>query len=226
MDRVTTPPRRPDGPGARTRTLLRVAAAAGLVAVNAGVIVAAQPGPGAEVSVLPEATIGTEVNQPDAAGHGPPIADLPGRPEDTSRVREFADVVDLDYLTGTELAAYREGRPSTARMALHRDDRNTIVVLIVRMDGTAAAGAVRDRMHFVQRVFGLTETAAPAPGVLTASTDTAAGLRPVLRRAHFTAGSHLVRIEVSGTRVAEVDEMFSAVLRDELAVLPADGAPR
>ncbi|MGH4014829.1 MAG: hypothetical protein ACRDSL_13075 [Pseudonocardiaceae bacterium] len=200
-----------------------MAAAAGLVAVNLGVILASGPAEGTGFRALPEATTRTEISRPGTGQQGAPIADLPGRPEDTSRVREFPDVAELDYLTEPEVGAYRDGRPSTARMALHRDGRSSIIVLIVRMDGASAADAVRDRVHFIQRVFGLTATAEPEPGVLTSSTDAAPGRRPLLRRAHFTAGSQVVRVEVSGTEPTDVDDTFSAVLRDELAVLPADG---
>ncbi|HEY8373820.1 MAG TPA: hypothetical protein VIL00_13855 [Pseudonocardiaceae bacterium] len=149
------------------------------------------------------------------------LGELPGKPEAmTEKIKTFADVEALNYLTPEEFAAYKDNGAADTAFAYHRDGENTIIVLVTQVDDPEAAAAARDKLHELQLSYGLAEST-PQKGVLGATSDTAQPM-PFLRRAHYVSGDYVVRVEVSGADQGEVDELFKDALKEQTRALKAN----
>jgi hypothetical protein len=150
---------------------------------------------------------------------GLPIAELPGTATDTSRVKTFADVEAVGYLTNQEIDEYRKSKAGKSSMAISSRGDVRIIVLVTQQADASGAKQTRDALHDLQLRFKL--GALPAQqGVLSAGIDnTDPG---PLRRAHYASARFVVRIQVQGADKAEVDRLYSEVLSKQLSELPAD----
>lgn len=150
---------------------------------------------------------------------GPPIAELPGTATDASRVKTFADVEAVGYLTNQEIDAYHASNAGMSKMAISNSGDSRIIVLITQQADPAGAAKTRDALNDLQLRFKLS-TLQAQPGVLSAGLDNADP--GPLRRAHYASGRYVVRIQVQGIDKAEVDRLYSEVLGTQLDELPAD----
>lgn len=168
-------------------------------------------------------------SQPPSTPAKPPqdplLAVLPGSTADTSKIQTFGDVDTLNppYLTAEESSAYKGGNPGVARMGLSKDGGGNLALLLVVDEGSPEAAAqARDGLADLQGNYGFQPTT-PQPGMRGATTDTAAGASPSVRRAHYASGKYVVRVEVNGANAGDVDQLFQQLINGELSKLPADG---
>ncbi|HEU0089473.1 MAG TPA: SHOCT domain-containing protein [Pseudonocardiaceae bacterium] len=160
-----------------------------------------------------------EPSPPPSPPAGSPIADLPGRQEDTSLVHDFTQVPQLGTLTDAEQQALARAGASRTAFALSRDADNKLDILVVQVQNPTAA---RDELADLQLSYALAELPGLPAGVRGAGGDQAAGEYPVLRRAHYAAGDYVVRVEVSGTNTTDVERLFQQILTAQRQKLPAD----
>jgi hypothetical protein len=170
-------------------------------------------------STTQQAATSTPSPPTTASPEGPPIAQLPGAATDTSRVKTFADVEAVGYLTNQEIDAYQSSNAGTAKMAISNSGDSRIIVLVTQQVDPAGAAKTRDDLNDLQLRFKLT-TLSAQPGVRSAGIDKADP--GPLRRAHYASGRYVVRIQVQGIDKAEVDRLYSEVLGTQLDELPAD----
>ncbi|MCT2586583.1 hypothetical protein [Actinophytocola gossypii] len=149
-----------------------------------------------------------------------PIAELPGSPQDLSRIETFADVETIDHLTPEEVAIYKQGGAGDAAMALSRDNDVTVIVVYTTMTSEAAAATARDELAALQLKFQLKKIDAPAGVLASRNPDTADGQ---LTRAHYVSGSDLIRIQTIGQDADAANQLFEDVLADQLEMSPVDG---
>jgi hypothetical protein len=148
-----------------------------------------------------------------------PVATLPGKAVDTSALVDFAGVQKLRYLTDEELRAYQAGDPTKASLVQSTQGGASLLVLAVQMSNDAAARSVRDQLTGLQLQYKMT-TAPAATGVQAEAFHNPDGTE--LRRAHYSRGNYVVRIQVKAQTADEADQELSAVLNAQLRTLPAD----
>jgi hypothetical protein len=149
-----------------------------------------------------------------------PIAELPGDQQNMSKVKTFAQVEAIDYLTPQEIDIYRQGGASDAAVAISIDSDVRIIVVVVTMQSPEAAVAARDALATLQLNFSLVARESE-PGVVAAGNPNASN-GPLLR-AHYASEDKVVRIQTQGEDGDAADELFDQVIIDQLERLPADG---
>jgi hypothetical protein len=157
----------------------------------------------------------------------PLLADIAGTSliSEDHKVTDFTAVQGLNYLTSgpkdSEVAAYEAGNPSTVRFALSKNGGDTLIVLVVKEGSADAAKQAKTQLVTLQTGYGQKTETAPA-GVSATGLDTIPGASPVLRRAHYTSGAYVVRIEVSGTSVSSVEKDFTNTITAQTTKLKPD----
>ncbi len=150
-----------------------------------------------------------------------PIAELPGEVADMGDVNTFEKVVGLNYLTKEEIAVYQEGVAATSTIALAKDGEIQIVVLVTEQADETAAITVAEGLDGIQKEFNHMETR-PVPTGVLASENQKASRGPIIR-AHYASEDKVVRVQVQGPDLAQVNEVFDTVLDAQLERLPANG---
>jgi hypothetical protein len=216
-----------DGGGSRT---LRILGVVGVVLLLIGISVGAYyffrpdtnptgSGGGTTTTAAPTSSPSAPPTTTTAKQPEGPIAELPGTATDTSRVKTFADVEAVGYLTNQEIDAYRSSNAGTSIMAISNSGDSRIIVLVTQQADPAGAVRTRNALNDLQLRFKLAKLPAQ-PGVLSTGIDNADP--GPLRRAHYASGRYVVRIQVQGADKAEVDRLYSEVLGTQLDELPAD----
>ncbi|OLF18344.1 flagellar basal body-associated FliL family protein [Actinophytocola xanthii] len=149
-----------------------------------------------------------------------PVVDLPGEVSNMSKIKTFAQVEDINYLTPQEINLYQQGGAGDAEVKLSKENGVDLLVLYTSMESDTAAATARDGLAALQLNFTLKEREAPE-GVLAAVNENAEG-GPLLR-AHYASGDSVVRVEAKGATLNEASELFDEVLDAQLERLPADG---
>jgi hypothetical protein len=149
-----------------------------------------------------------------------PVVELPGDESNMSKVKTFAQVEDINYLTPQEINLYRQGGASDAVIKISTENDVEIIVLHTTMESDTAAATTRDGLAQLQLNFTLKERDGPE-GVLAAENENAEG-GPLLR-AHYASENSVVRVQARGGDLATAGELFDEVLDAQLERLPADG---
>lgn len=219
--------------GGRSRTL-KALGIAGVAVLLVGIAVAAYflfrpeggtPPPVAESTEQQAPTGTTSQTQPPTTTTTQepqgPITALPGEVRDYSHVKTFADVQQLEYLTGEEIQIYKKGKPSEAAFSISTDGQYSFVILVVRENSPATAEKARNQLTRLQRSkYGMKAIDGPA-NVAVSGTDKHD--RGPLRRAHYASDGYVVRVQVQGSDAGEVDTYLSDILDAQLELLPANG---
>ena len=169
-------------------------------------------GPGTSTSQAPPTT--TTTTKPP----GPPVAELPGQVTDTSKIKSFADVEALKYLTAAEIETYKAGTPGESKVGLAKDKDVQIIVVVVKESDEESAATARDALAELQTNYKMTPVTTE-PGVIAAGITASNG---PLRRAHYASGNWVVRIQAQGKDAAAVDAMFAQLIQSQLEELPAN----
>jgi hypothetical protein len=151
-----------------------------------------------------------------------PIADLPGDVSDAKDVTTFTKVVELNYLTKDEIAVYQQGQAGDATMATAKDGEIVIVVLVTEHVDEAAATSVAQQLDGIQQQFNHMTPRTGMPTGVLASANEQASRGPIVR-AHYASGKNVVRVQVQGPNLNEVNDTFDQILNDQLDRLPANG---
>lgn len=171
----------------------------------------------------PQATGGqpsttTSTSHPKPKPNGP-LASLPGTTIPAT-VHNFADVAGLGFLTAQEISVIQTGSPTKPYFEDVQNGANRVLLLVVKEDNAQDASSVAGQLSALEVQYGLKSSPAAPTGVYLGATQTASMW---LRRAEYSSGSELVRIEVSGKDSAATSKEINTVLQKQLAKLPADG---
>lgn len=150
-------------------------------------------------------------------------AELPGKAEDHSKIRSFADAEASNFLTKDEIAIYKNAGAGKSRLVASTTD-DGVHVLIFTSEATAAAqaAAASDALAQQQVVYGMTPYKNTPAKVLThefAKTEKI----PATIRAHYAHNGTIVRIQVNGDDLAKVSQVFDDLVAAQLEVLAANG---
>lgn len=149
-----------------------------------------------------------------------PLAQIPGS-QTANAVHTFTDVVPLGFLTQEEVAAFQSGQPSTAYFSDITSGQNKVLVLVVKNTDEAAAASVVDQLVTLETRYQMAPRTGGPVGVSIETSDTA--VNGPLRRAEYSSGSYVVRVQVQGSDPAGVDQELTSVLNAQLKRLPANG---
>ncbi|MFI7674797.1 hypothetical protein [Actinophytocola sp. NPDC049390] len=149
-----------------------------------------------------------------------PIVELPGEVADMADVNTFEKVVDLNYLTKEEIGVYQEGVAAASTIALAKDGEIQIVVLVTEQADEAAAATAAEGLDAIQQEFNKMKTREVPAGVL-ASENQKASRGPIIR-AHYASEDKVVRVQVQGPDLDQVNEVFDTILDAQLERLPAN----
>lgn len=151
------------------------------------------------------------------------IAPLPGQANIVSSVQTFTDVVESNRLTDAENAAYKEAKPSQARLAVSNLSNGTnILVLTVKTESPEAADQAVKQLTELQAKYKLQQYSGDFPDTVNTSKLAETDSGKSLMRAHYTHGSTVIRIHVHGKSFSTVKSVFEDVLTKQLTKLPAD----
>lgn len=171
-------------------------------------------GNGGQTTTQPAPTTTTKVRMP-----GAPIAELPGQISNTAKIKTFADVEGIKYLTAKEIEAYKAGGASESKIGIAKEGDVQIIILVVQVQDDAAAKTARDALAALQQEYKMAPLETK-PGVVAASSDTATS--GPIRRAHYASGKQLVRIQVQGKDAVAVDTLLTDMITAQLEELPAN----
>jgi uncharacterized membrane protein len=148
-----------------------------------------------------------------------PLAQIPGS-QVPNAVHAFTDVVPLGFLTQEEVAAFQSGQPTTAYFSDTTSGNNKILVLVVQTDSSQSASSVAQQLTQLQINYQMQPRTGGPVGVSIQTADGAQG--GPLRRAEYSSGSYVVRIQVQGADPTTVDQKLTSVLNAQLKRLPAN----
>lgn len=171
-------------------------------------------GNGGQTTTQPAPTTTTKVRMP-----GAPVAELPGQVSNTSKIKTFADVEAIKYLTAKEIEAYKAGGAGESKIGIAKKGDVQIIILVVQLQDDATAVTARDALAALQQEYKMTPLETK-PGVVAASSDTATN--GPIRRAHYASGKQLVRIQVQGKDAVAVDTLLTDMIAAQLEELPAN----
>ena len=152
---------------------------------------------------------------------------LPGeaQPGITNKVKNWADVPPLGFLSASEVTAFTSGKPTDAHLGMTRDGYDTIRVLVVHVQNADAAKHVRDQLSTISLSPGQRRADAQA-GVIAFANDSVKNSSndqtQILRMAYYASGEYVVRIDVLGSDLLNVQQEFGVVLASQLRALTAD----
>jgi hypothetical protein len=151
------------------------------------------------------------------------IIRLPGRPDDRSGIKAFADVVNNKLLTDGENQRFLSAGATTTRMASSTLPNGLhITVMAVRTTSASDAAAAVTSLVSLQVINGMHTYQGTTPnGVRITEITLPSGSSA--DRAHYSHGNTLVRVEVYGNDIASVRQTFNQILDNQLSVLSADG---
>ncbi len=176
----------------RVRTLLVVISLVAIAAVTWWMRGAALPLGGTRTGVASQ-PIGRAPDGPLA------MAALPGMPTNYEYIRTFNEIPTMNVLTPEEVAAYRSGGTTGARLAISELPGATLLVLLVRLHDHPSAVDTAHRLSSIERDYGLT-TVLPTPvGVAAATVAEPNSNQKWLIRAHYVHADVVARIEVHGS---------------------------
>jgi len=150
---------------------------------------------------------------------GAPVAKLPGQITDTTKIKAFADVEAIKYLTAAEIEAYKTGGAAKSKIGISKQDDVQVIILVVQMQDETTAKTARDALAALQLEYKMTAIETK-PGVVAATSDAAAS--GPIRRAHYISGTQLVRVQVQGKEAAAVDTLLTDMIAAQLEELPAN----
>lgn len=148
-----------------------------------------------------------------------PLAQLPGTKIPTP-VHTFDDIAALGFLTSDEAHMIESGQPTNPYFADIQDGNNKILVVIVEESTPDQAASIAKSLSALEHQYGM-KASTEAPTGVYLGTATVSGRS--LRRAEYSSGAELVRIDVSGTDATSTDQEVNTVLSAQLERLPADG---
>jgi hypothetical protein len=163
----------------------------------------------------------SEQQAPPSTSEEPPgpVVELPGEESNMSKIKTFAQVEDINYLTPQEITIYRQGGAGEAEIRISNENDVEIIVLYTKMQSETAAVRARDGLAELQINFGLKQRTAPK-GVRAAVKETTE--RGPLLRAHYASGDSVVRVQAQGGDLADASQLFDEVLDAQFERLPAD----
>lgn len=151
------------------------------------------------------------------------VADFPGKAESHSDITTFNAVSGLNYLNSSELSTYSSAGAGPAKYVVHHlDNGNTVVVLVTQVNSPTAAQNAANELLNIQIKNGGRKFGDVPKGVHASAIDAKDGDQAQIR-GHYAHGNVIVRIEVKGQALQNVQTDFSTVLSAETQVLPADG---
>ncbi|ONI72740.1 hypothetical protein ALI144C_42800 [Actinosynnema sp. ALI-1.44] len=152
------------------------------------------------------------------------IADMPGKlNEKYNSVKTFADAKAENFLTPTEVQILTDAGAGKARLAVS-DTPEAINPSVFTTQTTSAetAAVARDKLAEQQIVNGAKALENQPTGVIASKYDKTANT-PAFIRAHYAHKGTLVRIQVVGSDLVTVTEVFNDLLADQLKILAANG---
>jgi hypothetical protein len=135
-------------------------------------------------------------------------------------VHTFTDVTALGFLTSDETKLIQTGSPADSHFANVYQGQTRILILIVKLDSASNASSIAHQLSVLETTYGMAASNSAPTGVELGSADPAG---KSLRRAEYSSGSNLVRIEVQSPTASSADQVMSTVLQAQLEKLPADG---
>lgn len=191
-----------------------VAAVVLLVGLGVGAYFLWGQNPGGGQAQQPPAT--TKPAPPSKQPNPMKIADLPGRQQDT-KIKDFAGVQGLTYLTPEEASAYQDAQPGKSAVVTSQlDNGGRVIVLVVQVSSANAANNAVNGLVDLQLAFKATRVTNPPTNVqVTKTADTIRG--------HYVSGDQIIRVEVSGRNQSATTASFNSVIESQLNNLPADG---
>ncbi|HEV3357137.1 MAG TPA: hypothetical protein VG247_10100 [Pseudonocardiaceae bacterium] len=148
-----------------------------------------------------------------------PMAQVSGS-QTPNAVHEFTDVVPLGFLTQQEVTAYQSGAPGETYFSDVTSGQNKVLVLIVKTASQSDAATVTQSLAQLEVGYSMQPRTGGPVGVSIETADTAQG--GPLRRAEYSSGAYVVRIQVQGTDPASADQELTSVLNAQLKRLPAN----
>jgi hypothetical protein len=145
------------------------------------------------------------------------IADLPGQQVD-QKVKDFATVAKIDYLTPEEISAYQAAQAGESGMMISQLPGNggRVVVLVARAGSAALAQSAAAKLVDIQVGYKATQLTGLPPNVKGTQVSDVA-------RAHFASKDLIVRIEVKSSDPSQLSSVLQDVVAAQLKVFPADG---
>lgn len=150
-----------------------------------------------------------------------PIVELPGTTSNTDGVDTFDKVAQLNYLTKDEVSVYQQGQAGKATFAQAKDGEIQIIVLVTEQADEQAAATAAAALDQIQQQFNKMAKRSAPTGVLASANEQAT--RGPIIRAHYASGNKVVRVQVQGPNLDDVNNTFEQVLSDELDRLAANG---
>jgi hypothetical protein len=163
-------------------------------------------------------------NQTTSTTHKPPpppdplaIGKVPGTSTGKT-VKDFDDVIALNYLNPAEQAAYQAAQPTKAEGTVNAtsNPKGDVIVLNVQASSADLAKTAVTALVAAQ----VTNHAQPVPGQPAGVQATQ--LDGTIRAHYYTAKGVIVRIEVTAPDAATALQEFDTVLAAQLKALPAD----
>lgn len=151
------------------------------------------------------------------------VGKFPGKAESHSDITTFNGVSGLNYLNSNELSTYSSAGAGPAKYVVHHlDDGNTVVVLLTQVNSPTAAQNAANQLLSIQIRNGGRNFGDVPKGVHASAIDAKDGDQAQIR-GHYAHGNVIVRIEVKGQALQNVQTDFANILSAETQVLPADG---